>query len=664
MATSVLLIISYFSGLFTIQLSFTDTFPINKIDPIIYGESSVVSTLNKKQSICTTTNAREIDVCGASFNISKGDGKGVDLSIYNEFSIKMKISWPKNEPKIKLTLRHFDPNFSTPTQLNIPKYNGVMLSENDWNTANVLPIDFFQVESWWIREYKVPIEYSRFDISNVIAFDIVHYDVTAPGDYIVEIENLTFYGQIISPTQFVSALAVIWLTIIFLMFARHRSILEHRAVTDHLTKISNRNGLTIWSKSIKPNVNKPCLITLIYMDVDDFKSINDTYGHAVGDEVLIAFSNTVSTEIKGLKLQNGIFVRLSGDEFLVALVNETIDTVEIFTQSLLKQLAKPLQNVSSNIKVGVSIGIVQERIVDNDLQDAFNKADAAMYWSKRAGKNKYKIFDDEVAQNTLLNKNISKTLRYALDNDQFYLNFMPIFDLESRQVQGVEVLLRSDNEILNNLGPDSFIQIAEESNLVIELDSWVMENTFKVLDKHRHLIETLGINFSINVSTLDLKTGKFYAFVSDLLYKYNVPPNWIDLEITETAFETRNTQATNCIKSLHEKGLSVTLDDFGTGYTALNQLVEYPVDGIKIDKIFIKELLNESQKQNKILVKSMIAIAKAHKLEVTAEGVESLEQFYCLKELGCDKVQGSLYSLPLNLNELAKALRNQVKTKV
>ena len=663
-ASSVILIIAYALGLFKTEFElFDDYFPTSAVRAVNGDAVDSQSIKNRvAASSCVVNNAGPYDVCGSSFIIQKAPGRGIDLSFYDKMTIGLKVDTPLESPKIKFSLRNFNKAYSTTEDPDTHKYNSIVLNAGKDSKTKV-PLSFFQVESWWVREFNIDFDNAQRDLSNIIAFDVINNDMSVDGTYKLEVTSIKFYGENVNFTQLVSIVSVLWLSIIVLLVARNRILLHERATKDHLTGIPNRNGLQEYKADLKAYPDRPVSMTMFYIDIDDFKKVNDTYGHSAGDLILTSFCDAVKRTLKKVPAKHCFFSRLSGDEFVIYAKDYSEAQATQLAKVLYQELEKPISLDNAELKISISMGIASEEIVSDSTQTLSERADMAMYFAKVRGKNRYKIYDAEVEEEAESRKNIARAIRETIENDELDLEFMPIFALATRQVKNVEVLLRARSSQLAHLGPREFIPIAEEFGLIEMLDSWVMRRTFEVISENRDIVEKLGLCFCINVSTIDLQNKAFGESVINMMQKYDIKVDWFALEITETAFESHQKASIASLKELSDIGIDIILDNFGTGYTALNQLISYPISGLKIDKGFTDLLTSdkphEDSPKGEILVRSIINIANEYNLSITAEGVENLEQFYFLEKHGCDLIQGYLYSEPLSLEVLIRGLRNQ-----
>ncbi|WP_339671933.1 GGDEF and EAL domain-containing protein [Dasania marina] len=438
---------------------------------------------------------------------------------------------------------------------------------------------------------------------------------------------------------------------------------ENLAQYDSLTNLANRASFkNSFARALTRSLYQEEPLAILYIDLDNFKQVNDHYGHDVGDQLLIEFSDRLLESIRSTDAcsrvpQESAVARLAGDEFAVVLANSTPDTAAIVANRIL-ELFKGGFTVGKqkhNVKASIGIAIAPDDGVE--VSELMRHADAAMYQAKSAGRNCYQFFTKKIADAMKEKIDIEDELIYSLENEQFYLMFMPIYNSESLTIESLEVLLRSSNPMLNKCGPEKFIPVAESTGLIKKIDLWVIDQALRKLKEFNNTINYQK-TFSINMSSVELHNKDFPKKVAKLIKKYNVDPKQIDLEVTETslvAYDKNSIQVLNDLKAL---GVSLSLDDFGTGYTAFNQLIHYPVDHLKIDRSFVAALSNQDDKDQSML-EIIVSISRIYGLKTVAEGVETQQQLDYLIQLGCDYLQGYYLSKPLSEADLLSLLNKQ-----
>jgi len=432
---------------------------------------------------------------------------------------------------------------------------------------------------------------------------------------------------------------------------QHKYALKQEANRDYLTGIYNRRNISQWLQQKISSVNND-MLALYFIDVDDFKRVNDNYGHAVGDQLLVEISQRLARAVYQFEpnLVNIDYkvARLAGDEFLVAIsgLNHK-DYIELFGKKLLEEVNQSVSINDLTLDIHTSIGVSTTN--DNSIESAtlLNQADIAMFEAKKKGKNRIGYFNQTLADQLTQKNAIAQAIKESLEHHRFFLNFMPIYDASTTKITGAEALIRNEHPSFKGLGPDTYIQIAEEYGLILEIDLFVIERCFKYLKDLLPKLNGKPFVLAINISSLELKNKHFPQHIKQLADKYQIPPSVIELEITETSLVDYNEESIHVLQCLKDMGYKLSLDDFGTGYTAFNQLQHYPVDTLKIDRSFIWAI-EKNNNEKGFMVDVIISLAKIYQLNVVAEGVEEPFQLEYLKALGCSHYQGYLLSKPVD----------------
>lgn len=392
---------------------------------------------------------------------------------------------------------------------------------------------------------------------------------------------------------------------------------------------------------------------LLFIDLDRFKEINDVFGHSVGDIVLAQAAERILAEVR----ETDTVARLGGDEFVIMMPNLAADnTIRATATRILERLAEAFTIRGNDHFLGASIGIVVFPDDGGSVETLLKNADSAMYRAKDAGRSRFEFFSQELNAESRRKIELERDLRTAFDGEALVLYYQPQFDLGEDIICGAEALMRWKHESLGNVAPSEFIQLAEDSGLIVDMGRWVVEQTCqdlrKILDKRLH-----PGSMSINVSARQLRDANFAADVLDSLRRNNIHPGYLQLEITETTVAQNRDTAIAILNSLRESGVQVAIDDFGTGYSSLSYLQELPFDRIKIDKTFV-DLIGSGGNSEKIC-RTIIKMAHELGKEAIAEGVETREQADFLIENKCDSVQGYFYSYPLPWEEFVEFVEKQ-----
>ncbi|QDG40342.1 EAL domain-containing protein [Alteromonas mediterranea] len=436
----------------------------------------------------------------------------------------------------------------------------------------------------------------------------------------------------------------------------HDDDIRQMAYYDTLTGLPNRWNFKANLQRMLARAEKDKQrVGLLYIDLDNFKQVNDQFGHEAGDRLLLEFSERLWEVIRPsdqlFKTNKDSLARLAGDEFVVLLPNikKPLDA-GIVASRILKIFDNgfSVDNVTHNIYASIGIAVYPDDASEPSM--LIKHADGAMYDAKASGRNCVKFFTQDIANAQRQRQRIEKGLRMALAENQFSLVFMPIFDCENNTVVAIEALLRCQSAELEGIGPDLFIPVAEATGLIKEIDLWVTDNALKALVQLQTECGFTG-KMCINVSGVELNNERFPLQVEQLLSAHNVDPETVELEVTETAFVAGDTVCLRTLNALNQLGVSIALDDFGTGYTAFSQLIHYPADCLKIDRSFVNDLFSEKEPRNK-MVMIIQNLANLYGLRVIAEGVETKAQLDHLKTLGCDWAQGYYLSKPLSWDDL------------
>jgi diguanylate cyclase (GGDEF)-like protein/PAS domain S-box-containing protein len=430
--------------------------------------------------------------------------------------------------------------------------------------------------------------------------------------------------------------------------------LRHLAQYDALTGLPNRTFLAIRLQQVISERTHPSRLSALHLlDLDRFKSINDTLGHFVGDQLL----QVISQHLEVACGKNVTVARLGGDEF--ALLQEEMilpEEAETLATRILASLSKPLKVGNHLINTTASLGIAFVGHDGSDVNEILKNADMAMYQAKLGGRNGYHIFAEDLRMRAEEHAWLEAGMRRALEQKEFVLYYQPQVHLKTNRIIGVEALIRWNHPERGLLMPGTFLHIAEESGLIAEISAWVIHEACEQLAAWQDR-SIRGLRMAINVSPSHFNSAKTWDTLADALTKAPIDPAFLELELTENAFAGHVEDAALNIKLLKKTGISVALDDFGTGFSSLRLAKELPVDAIKIDRSFVKNL--PWSKEDSAITQSIIRLAHGLDLRVVAEGVENQEQLaYLLKE-GCDEIQGYYISRAVPAEECLEIILRQ-----
>lgn len=426
---------------------------------------------------------------------------------------------------------------------------------------------------------------------------------------------------------------------------QYLNYIEHIAEHNDLTKLPNRRKLLSDLDNTKNESNNT---SILFIDLDRFKIVNDTLGHNYGDKLLIS----VAERLLGIQNEHIKIYHLGGDEFIVIVRNGEYEYTESIAVEIINIIKKPYSFFEKELSITCSIGISSKSEHGNNYEKLIELADIAMYHAKMEGKNTYKFFNEDIRKQLERNLLIENELRRAISNGELFINYQPKCNLADSSLIGLEALVRWNNPLLGIVSPAEFIPIAEETGLINDIGNWVINAVLYQL----HQWQSSGyplVKISVNVSQRQFKENELVDYIEKCLTTYNIEPQYFEIEITESLiadFDLIIPQLT----SLKNMGVGISIDDFGTGYSSLNFINLLPVDTLKIDQSFIRGLLSNGK--NNLLVKTIIDIGNNLQLKVVAEGIETEEQLKELINLNCHFGQGYLFSKPLAADKIESIL--------
>jgi diguanylate cyclase (GGDEF)-like protein len=434
---------------------------------------------------------------------------------------------------------------------------------------------------------------------------------------------------------------------------KYEEQLKYQAYYDSLTGLFNRDSLTQYIKQFIHKLHRSREYgVLLFIDIDNFKNINDSLGHNVGDLILKTFSQRVKNALR----KEDIFARLGGDEFVI-LISQTdkdiskIETAALNISAKIHDAVKEAIQIETNtLYITLSLGVKILQPDENNIHTILKHADIAMYQSKNSGKDQTSFYDTNISKKMHEQLILYNELKIAIEKKQFELYLQPIVDLKTERIVSAEALIRWNHPTKGLVFPNDFIDYAEANNLIVDIGNWVIERAFEIYKEFQNSLEDIAINISLK---------QFYEddFVDILLKnanKYHLDPHSIKLELTESVTLKNLDETISKMLTLKAHGFKFSMDDFGTGYSSLSYLKNLPFDYLKIDQSFVLQMMqNES---DKTLVKIIIDVAKQFNFLVIAEGVETAKHVAFMKENGCDYYQGYFASKPIRLNEFHKLL--------
>ncbi len=439
-----------------------------------------------------------------------------------------------------------------------------------------------------------------------------------------------------------------------------RTLNEQRLIKlakyDVLTGLSNRAKFHDFTEGkIAYSAHHEKSLAILFIDLDHFKNINDSMGHDAGDELLISVAERLRTCIR----ETDLVARMGGDEFAITLVDiDTASQVTRIVQNVLQVLSAPFFIESREIIISASIGISLFPESGSDLKTLAKTAATAMHQAKTDCRNTYRFFSEEIQNRVMEEHSLEIALKRAINNNEFFLHYQPLIDAVSGRIIGLEALIRWQNEDWPNIGPHRFIPIAEECGLLPALGKWVLlaacQQSVKWLKD-----PSISFNYpiSVNLSPKQLVYNDFVDLLVWVLKETEIPPQNLVLELTETAVMQNPEVAISTLTKISAAGVKLAVDDFGTGYSSLNYLKQLPIDKLKIDRSFVKDI--GVDQNGEAIVKAILALAHSLNLEVVAEGVEKRAQADFLRGHDCEVLQGYFFSKPITVDEVSELLRQE-----
>jgi len=426
--------------------------------------------------------------------------------------------------------------------------------------------------------------------------------------------------------------------------------IQHLSLHDPLTGLANRNKLARHLEQALLRGSESPPLTLLLLDLDNFKPINDSLGHAAGDAVL----QEVAARLRDTTRDVDLVARLGGDEFVLVLAGmDNRSEIDRLCRRLIELLQQPIAYENQLLHIGASLGIAQTRNQDFDAGELIRCADIALYQAKADGKGTWRYFAAEMNQQIQYRRQLENDLRRALKNNEFVLHYQPRYRMSDLRIVSVEALLRWQHPQEGLLAPDTFIPLAEQSGLIVSLGRWVLREACRsALDWPAHLL------VSVNLSPAQFMRSDVVADIRDILLETSFPAQQLELEITENVMLNDIEGALGTMLALKELGVRLNMDDFGTGYSSLGYLRTYPFDSIKIDKRFIAGLTNTAG-SDRAVVQAIINLGEAMGLTVTAEGVETEQQLRALQKDRCHEAQGYYLSRPLDKADFEQLLQQK-----
>ena len=419
---------------------------------------------------------------------------------------------------------------------------------------------------------------------------------------------------------------------------------------DAVTSLPNRNLLhDRLSQAINFARRYERMVAILFIDLDDFKVVNDSLGHNVGDQLL----SELGKRLTGCVREADSVARLGGDEFVIVLTGITHrDGVVFIAEKMLESLSRPFILEGREVFISSSIGIAVFPKDGENEATLLKNADSAMYHAKERGKGNYQFYATEMNEMALERLSLINDLHRALERGEFTLHYQPQINLKSGKITGVEALIRWQHPQKGLIPPLKFIPIAEETRLILPIGQWILHTVCaQAVEWHK---QGFDLTVSVNLSTIQVEEQRLVELVDNTLRETGMNPKYLELELTENILIERPDAIYKIFQQLRERGVRLAIDDFGTGYSSLSYLSKLPIDKLKIDRSFVRDIADDADDRS--IVEAIISMSHSLRLKAIAEGVETQEQEEILRRLNCDEIQGYLFSKPLPRDELGAML--------
>ena len=422
------------------------------------------------------------------------------------------------------------------------------------------------------------------------------------------------------------------------------------AIADPLTNLPNRRKFEL---ELQRAIDHEENVAILFIDLDRFKYVNDSLGHNTGDALI----KLVADRLKKIAADHAIVSRQGGDEFTILSSFKDQASISSFAQQITQGIKLPFIIQQKEILITCSIGISIFPENGHDIETLMKNADVAMYWSKDNGKDHYSFYQDHMKETSVKVMKFEWELRKAVENQEFILHYQPKIDLATDHIVGCEALIRWEHPTMGTISPAEFIPLAEETGLINQIGEWVLREAC-LQNKKWHDAGHKEFQVAVNISVHQLKQANIVTMIKNILTETQLDARFLELEMTESISMLNEQNEVEKLYAIKKLGVSLAIDDFGTGYSSLKYLDKLPVDTLKIDKTFVDEIGRSNHNKSSLMLNAIISLANSLKLAVVAEGIETEQQLYYLKNNHCNLGQGYLISKPVPAQQLETLIKN------
>ncbi|MGQ8364144.1 diguanylate cyclase domain-containing protein [Glaciecola sp. 1036] len=660
---SFLPLIAYFSGALTKRLNALDIQQEVVLSSVVVNDNvknNYFVSGNYLISHCEVIKDDPNNLCGFAFDIGANSAEGLDLSGFDSVEIDIVATGPKLPRKIRFALKNFSPEYSSIDDPVSAKYNAVLIDPTTTKRKIKLPLSYFRVESWWISYFDLPAEQSLTDFNNITNIEILHLDATTKGEYTFSVEGITFIGSYVTINTILITVMLCWIVVIGLLIIRNHKDLISVVETDFLTKISNRNGMIRFLDSLEASESTPVKCGIIYIDLDNFKYVNDTFGHDEGDNLLTSFSEIIKNALHHsvFKPNTYRFTRLSGDEFVIIIANPSEVQLSKLATNILSDLKMPIQLAGKDYKIGASLGGAIAEIIDSKASKLFKNADIAMYVSKHSGKNQFTFYNETIEKLENNERQIVEHVKQSLRNNNSHLSMFPLFHTDDKTLDLVELRLPNQQAIFNEYSKKQIDEIAKKYDLDCPIDMFVVEKAMSLLSNW-DFTKTPNLKFLLPISNSSIESAHFLENLLHILRGASFDLNRIILQFDEPKNEGAQNNIFKHLLRLAEENIQLSINNFGQFQGTISWL-----KSLNLSLITIHPNLLSNAKEKEVREfsdKHLINYLKLNNAKIRIYKANTMEDLYHFLNLEVDYMDGFLISTTLTKSKIISITKSTTK---